>query len=118
MLLSCARSDITPELTILGCTLWSAIDPENLSFISIGLNDFYRIGDLDLETYGLLHTDELTWLSKETDAIKVKEPHRRIAFFTHHAPTLIDIADPRYHDGPSSLAFATELTGKSYWVHL
>lgn len=35
--------------------------------------------------------------------------------FTHHAPTKDGTGDPRFNDGPTNSAFATELTDEAFW---
>ncbi|KAF9465565.1 hypothetical protein BDZ94DRAFT_1306919 [Collybia nuda] len=92
--------------------LWSAIDPEHMGLISTALNDFKHIRYLDPETYGVLHQEERIWSSEIIEVIKAGEPQRRLTMFTHHALTLKDVSHSRYYDGPSSSAFATELTNR------
>ncbi|GBE87486.1 Ser/Thr protein phosphatase protein [Sparassis latifolia] len=110
------RHDVSPTLTILGCTLWSALNPGDLDILSWSLTDFRRITSFDPEKYVALHTAELAWLSATVAAIALDEPERAIVVFTHHAPTIEGTGDPKYIGQPTNSAFATELSGEDVWT--
>lgn len=45
------RFDLSPKLTVLGCTLFSNILPSQMNDVSFGLNDFYHIQDWTVEQH-------------------------------------------------------------------
>ncbi|KAK0235992.1 Ser/Thr protein phosphatase superfamily protein [Armillaria nabsnona] len=104
------RFDVSPTFTILGCTLWSALDPDCLDILSWSLTDFKRIHGFDVASYNTFHQTDLAWLCESVEAIRRDEPHRRVVVLTHHAPTIEGTGDPKYIGGPTNSAFATELT--------
>ncbi|PBK75748.1 Ser/Thr protein phosphatase superfamily protein [Armillaria solidipes] len=115
------RFDVSPTLTILGCTLWSALDPDCLDILSWSLTDFKRIHGFDAAFYNTLHQTDLAWLCESVEIIRRDEPHRRVVVLTHHAPTIEGTGDPKYIGGPTSSAFATELIEFPCWgspVHM
>ncbi|RXW11945.1 hypothetical protein EST38_g13912 [Candolleomyces aberdarensis] len=109
------RYDIGPNISILGCTLWASLNPENLDILSWSLTDFKRIVGFDPEGYQKAHETDLTWLKQSVETIRNEEPERKIVVFTHHAPTVEGTGDPRFIGGPTTSAFATELTVNPWW---
>lgn len=79
------------------------------------MTDFKRIGDFKPTTYTTLHKGDVDWLAESINDIRNHEPERRVVVFTHHAPTIQGTGDPKYIGGPTNSAFATELTGESWW---
>lgn len=114
-LLDRTRVDLTPSVTLLGATLWSQLNPDHLDFLRLALTDFKRVAGLTPETFVALHMADRAWLNQEVEHIRTREPGRTVVVFTHHAPTLQDTADPKYADGPTQSAFATELTADKCW---
>lgn len=110
------RYDVSPDLTILGCTLWSSLNPADLDILSWSLTDFKRIEGFDPEAYTAQHNADLQWLNDTIERIAQKEPKRKIVVFTHHAPTRTGTGDPKYDDGPTNSAFATELSDAQCWA--
>lgn len=110
-----SRHDISPSLTILGCTLWSALNTEDLDILSWSLTDFKRIDNFTPATYTALHQTDLAWLNDTVSSIAQNEPDREIVVFTHHAPTKKGTGDAKFEDGPTNSAFASELTGEPCW---
>lgn len=108
------RYDVSPTLSILGCTLWAALDPDDLDILSWGLNDFNWIDGFDPAAFDAAHRADRAWLAQELTGIRA-EPARRVAVFTHHAPTIDGTADPKYIGGPTNSAFATELAEGELW---
>ncbi len=109
------RYDLSDTVTVLGCTLWSRIDPDNADIVAMGLNDFRMISDMDVATYQSLHRQDVEWLEQSIAEIARDEPHRKIVVMTHHAPTVADTSDERYAGSPIGSAFATELTEGPCW---
>ncbi|KAF7789628.1 hypothetical protein EIP86_000574 [Pleurotus ostreatoroseus] len=109
------RYDLSPTLTVLGCTLWAALNLEDLDILSWALQDFRRIDGFDPTAYIVQHRQDLTWLNETVQSIARDEPHRCIVVFTHHAPTVLGTGDPKFDGQPTNSAFATELSGEPCW---
>ncbi|KZO94542.1 hypothetical protein CALVIDRAFT_484284 [Calocera viscosa TUFC12733] len=109
------RYDVSPSLTLLGCTLWSAIDPEHADAIAKISPDFKFTENFDVAAYDEVHKADLTWLEGAIAAIRTEELHRQIVVFTHHAPTFEDTQDPKFKGGFAGSAFSTELTENEWW---
>jgi len=116
ILLNRTRYDLTSTLTILGCTLWSALNLDDLDILSWSLTDFKRIDSLTPASYASAHNTDLTWLTDSIEQIRKEESKRKVLVFTHHAPTVEGTGDPRYTGGPTNSAFATELVGTACWT--
>jgi hypothetical protein len=116
ILLHRRRYDLSSTLSILGCTLWSALNPDHLDFLSRSLTDFRRIEAFTPTSYLAAHQTDLDWLTSTIHNIRTTELERRIVVFSHHAPTLNGTSDPKFLGGPTNSAFATELTRTSVWA--
>ncbi|OCH88535.1 hypothetical protein OBBRIDRAFT_83113 [Obba rivulosa] len=115
ILLTRTRYDVSSTLTILGCTLWSSLDPSALDVLSGTLADFKRIKSFDVSTFSAVHKADISWLSDNITRIREHESGRRVMVLTHHAPTIQGTSDPKYQGEPRSSAFATELSAKAFW---
>ncbi|KAI0361759.1 Ser/Thr protein phosphatase superfamily protein [Trametes cingulata] len=115
VLLNRKRYDISPTLTVLGCTLWARLNPGDLDILRWSLSDFHRIDGFDPTTYQAAHARDAKWLEQSVEHIACNEPHRRIVIMTHHAPTVEGTSDPKFVDGPTGSAFATEFVGSKIW---
>ncbi|KAI0785939.1 Ser/Thr protein phosphatase protein [Abortiporus biennis] len=113
--LSRTRYDISPMHTILGCTLWSALNPDDLDILSWSLTDFRRIENFNPDAFIVKHQEDLDWLNNTVDEIARTEPDRKVIVFTHHAPTIKGTGDPKFDGEPTSSAFATEITAERCW---
>ncbi|GBF62429.1 hypothetical protein TMEN_4974 [Trichophyton mentagrophytes] len=89
--LSQTRFDVSDSLTVLGCTLYSHILPQQDQAVAARMSDFKMIPGWTTETHNRAHDADLAWLNAQVREIEQREPHRRIAIFSHHAPSL----DPR-----------------------
>ena len=101
---------------ILGCTLWSEIDPLQAREVKRSLNDYqhirWQIEDvgseqrstrkLTIEDTLEKHRESVTWLKTQ---IAMEKP---TVVLTHHAP-IRDSASPIYRNSPVSTAFFTDL---------
>jgi len=111
------RFDVSPKLTILGCTLFSKIPPANMKDVSFGLNDFYKIEDWTVEQHNEAHAADLAWLNTQVDSIAETEPERRIIILTHHSPsTTPQAVDPAHTNSKISSGFASDLSGEVCWT--
>lgn len=110
------RHDLSPTLTILGCTLFSQISEAQMENVSFGLNDFYYIRDWSVEAHQEAHGADLEWLNREVDSISRLEPGRKVIVFTHYCPlTSENVVDPRHGDSKISSGFMTDLSGEYCW---
>lgn len=113
------RFDLSPSITILGCTLFSKVADEQREKVSFGLNDFYHIQDWTVEDHTAAHQADLQWLNEQVTKIASQEPERTIIIFTHHSPLGGDSrgADPRHVNSSLSTGFATDLSKEECWTN-
>jgi len=92
------RYDLSPDVTVLGCTLFSRVSEVHKEQISYGLNDFYHIRNWTVDDHTAAHEADLGWLNRQASHITASEPHRKIVVFTHHSPITQDprAVDPRH----------------------
>lgn len=110
------RYDISPTVTILGCTLFSRVADAQTESVSFGMNDFYYIRDWTIATHQEAHLADLTWLNEEIDAIARSEPERKVAVFTHYCPLTDDsVVDPRHRHSKLSSGFMSDLSSEGCW---
>ncbi|KAJ5288165.1 hypothetical protein N7478_003851 [Penicillium angulare] len=111
------RYDLSSDITILGCTLFSKVAEEHSEKVSFGLNDFYYIKDWTVENHSAAHEEDLKWLNGQVERITTEEPQRTIIIFTHHSPLGGDerASDPRHVNSPLSSGFATDLSREECW---
>lgn len=116
VLLNRTRYDISPTVTILGCTLFSQVAEEQAESVSFGLNDFYYIKDWTIETHREAHLEDLEWLNTEIDSISRLEPERKVVVFTHYCPlTNEQVIDPKHRDSQISSGFMSDLSSACCW---
>ena len=113
------RYDISPNITILGCTLYSQVLEQHREQISFGVNDFYYIEDWTVEDHNAAHKADLKWLNDQVAQIAASESQRKIVVFTHYSPVAQDAraVDPRHIDSPLSSGFATDLSTQECWMN-
>lgn len=111
------RHDLSPDVTILGCTLYSRIEEAFMNDVSFGLNDFYQIDGWTVEDHCASHDADLKWLNEQVSYIARSEPQRKIVIFTHHSPISRDsrAVDPKHANSPLSSGFATDLSMEECW---
>ncbi|OQD79891.1 hypothetical protein PENANT_c042G08331 [Penicillium antarcticum] len=112
------RFELSPEITVLGCTLYSRVNEAQREHVSFGLNDFYHINDWTVEDHTAAHEADLKWLNEQVSHVAANEPRRMIVIFTHHSPITLDLraVDPRHGDSPLSSGFATDLSMEICWT--
>jgi len=113
------RVDITPTITILGCTLWSHIsDAEALSCATL-LTDFDEekgIRERTVHEHNADHLLDLAFLNAQVTAISSQDPEREIVILSHHSPTIDARAnDPRHARNSTNSGFRTDLSGEVCW---
>ncbi|OQU98525.1 hypothetical protein CLAIMM_04299 [Cladophialophora immunda] len=112
------RYDLSAEVTILGCTLYSQVLSSQHDRVSFGLNDFYHIEDWTVEAHCAAHKADLEWLNAQVAEISAREPHRKIVVFTHHSPSTAEgTSDPAHKASPISSGFSTDLSREECWVN-
>lgn len=114
------RYDLNSNITILGCTLWSAIQSSQESDIasrSTDLNPKRGIHNWSLDQHREEHERDLAWLNSQIAAIEKKEPHRQIIIATHFSPTIDPRAnDPQHRGSAVSSNFVTDLSLERCWL--
>jgi hypothetical protein len=114
------RYNIDKTTTILGCTLWSAVSPEQANETQLLLTDFNEQRGMRswlLESHLEEHKRDLAWLNEQVQKLQDEEPHRQVAVLTHHSPTLYPRAtDPRHRRSSISTGFATDLSSELCWT--
>ena len=121
ILLDQTRFDVSTDLTVLGCTLFSSIHPEQRNTIQMFITDFERINDWTPEAHNKAHDSDLAWLNQQVRHISQMEPHRTLVVLTHYSPTISPEANSsrNLQDASGVLsAFATDLSGKIAGLHL
>lgn len=107
MLLDQTRFDID-DVTILGCTLFSHVPPEDVDHVSFGINDFYYIEDWDIEKHNAAHESDLKWLRGQIELLAGSE--KKVIILTHYSPTRDERAvDPHHGTSRISSGFSTDL---------
>lgn len=109
VLLHRATFQLSPDTTVLGCTLWSRLDDDIADF-TWAVTDFKSIRGMTPVLYNSLHESDRTWLEGEICRLAEDAPHSKIVILTHHAPTRELASDPKFAGGPTETAFATELS--------
>lgn len=92
------------------------MNPDDLDILSWSLTDFKRIESFNPETFSSLHEKDLVWLNETVSSIASDERDREIVIFTHHAPTKDGTGHPKFDNGITNSAFATELTNEPCWT--
>ncbi|KAL5335339.1 acyl-CoA dehydrogenase/oxidase [Aspergillus crustosus] len=110
------RYDISDDVTVLGCTLYTRVPQSQTEIISYRLNDFYEIDGWTVEAHSEAHEADRQWLSDQVSQIAVSKPHQKIVIFSHHSPTIAsEASDPAHSNSPISSGFSTDLTGEPCW---
>ncbi|KAI9370076.1 acyl-CoA dehydrogenase/oxidase [Aspergillus egyptiacus] len=110
------RYDVSDDVTVLGCTLYSRVLESQAERVSFGLNDFYMIADWTVEAHTDAHDADREWLNHQVSQISAANPHHKIVIFTHHSPTIApEASDPAHVNSPLSSGFSTDLTGEPCW---
>ncbi|OQE31944.1 hypothetical protein PENSTE_c001G02067 [Penicillium steckii] len=116
ILLDQKRYDLSSDLTVLGCTLFSRVSESQTESVSFGLKDFYSINDWSVEKHQSAHLSDLTWLNEQVKSISSSEPHRKIIIMTHYCPTTNrQVIDLRHASSKISSGFMTDLKGEPCW---
>ena len=113
------RYDCSEELTVLGCTLFSFIKPEQRDPVARFVSDFSNINNWTIESHNAAHQSDLQWLNSQLSYCARNEPHRSIVVLTHHSPTTLEAAnDPRHMQDRIGVqsAFVTDISEQICWT--
>lgn len=119
-LMNRTRIDISPTLTLLGCTLWSHIPAAHQHEVAAALKDAdenHGIRDRSVLQHNADHAADLTWLNDTVAAIETDEPDREVVVLTHHSPTTDARANSKRFPPERAMnsAFRTDLSGEKCW---
>lgn len=106
----------SPTTVILGCTLWSQLNPDDLDILSWGLTDFKQIEGMTAEAYDDLHIQDARWLHSELARLSsAPEKLAKVIVLTHHAPVSEGGSDPKFSGpvNPTSCGFVTDMANSA-----
>lgn len=103
------------NFVILGCTLWTQVEPSERFVIQNTLNDYKFIKNFTIDTNNELHSSDLQWLNTV-----VHKSDLPMIVVTHHVPTY-ELLDPMYKYSRINSGFANKdcdsLFSKiDYWI--
>lgn len=97
--------DVSPNVRVLGTTLWTQTRPEQSECIRKCVNDYKYIKEWSIERSDSEHRKASKFLLRELETCP---DDKRIVILTHHAPVL-DCGDPLYKGSFLSSAFKNDL---------
>ncbi|KAF4975154.1 hypothetical protein FZEAL_8031 [Fusarium zealandicum] len=108
--------DPESSLTILGCTLWSAIPEHAYSVVQSKVKDFRNIRDWSVQKHNTLHEEEHSWLREQVTQLSSEKEYsiRKLLVVTHHAPRVEGTSRPQHAGNPWTCAFATDLLDQDW----
>ncbi|KAK4111397.1 ser/Thr protein phosphatase superfamily [Canariomyces notabilis] len=103
-------------LTILGCTLWSAIPEDACALVEGNVNDFKQIKEWTAHNHNKVHSEEVAWLRDEVVRVQASSQSgkRSILVVSHHAPCIKGSSRPEHDGSPWTPAFATDLVEEEW----
>lgn len=113
------RYDISDDLIVLGCTLFSQITSEQEGSVHRFISDFSEIEDWTVADHCAAHESDLRWLDDQVETIAQQEPSSSIIVFTHYSPTKLQGAnDPKHLDDAAEVnsAFVTDISNHICWT--
>jgi hypothetical protein len=115
------RVDLSPTLTLLGCTLWSHVSTPHQQEVAVALKDVdekYGIWDRSILDHNADHAVDLAWLNNQVSRIEAGEPEREIIVLTHHSPTIDARANSKRFPPERAMnsAFRTDLSSEKCWT--
>lgn len=112
------RYDVTKDLIVLGCTLFSRISPRQEFAVESRMVDFRDILRWTVDDHNEAHESDLKWLNAQVSKIAEDEPHRRVVIFTHHSPSVDKrCTDPKHIGSEVSSCFTTDLSQEDCWTN-
>ena len=70
------RYDVTEDVTVLGCTLFSYVPPEQHEAVSYGLSEFYVFEDWTVDVHNSAHKSDIDWLTTQLSQIQEETPNK------------------------------------------
>ena len=114
------RCDLNEQVTVLGCTLWSSIQPDQAAEVRSRMKDYNQergIQDWTPERSCTEHIRDVEWLNEQVSHIQATEQHRSIIVATHHCPTTDPRAtDPKHASSSMSSGFCSDLSMELCWT--
>ncbi|KAG9253471.1 putative calcineurin-like phosphoesterase [Emericellopsis atlantica] len=108
-----------PNITILGCVLWSQIAAESADKIGMMVSDFKEIRGWSTTAHSAAHASDRSWLQSKLRRIREEDAGqaqpRDVIVVTHHAPLVKGTASPQHEGNVVSSAFATDLCVGEEW---
>lgn len=105
------------KITILGCTLFSAIPGHAMTPVSNGLSDFFSIDGWTVEEHCSEHQEDLKWLNDRVKSLVSEDPDSKIVILTHYSPTVDSRAvEARHADSLLRFGFQTDLANEECWT--
>lgn len=114
-----SRYDLSEDLAVFGCTLFSFVTPGQRNSVARFVSDFSRINEWTVDSHNAEHQAHLQWLNSQVSDCAQNEPHRSIVVLTHHSPTALEEADDPKHikdDAQIRSAFTTDLSDQLCWT--
>lgn len=110
------RFDLTDEITVLGCTLFSHVSSEQAAAVQSRMVDFRDILNWDVGDHVDAHLEDLQWLNSQVS--KLAQLKRKVIIFSHHSPSTDQRArNPRYPKSEVDTGFATDLSKEECWTN-
>ncbi|OAQ88890.1 ser/thr protein phosphatase superfamily [Purpureocillium lilacinum] len=104
-------------LTVVGCTLWSAIPEDVYEVVRAKVSDFKKIPGWTPQRHNQVHAEEVAWLRERVASIAAADDGRgrRLLVATHHAPCVEGSSSPAHASNPWTPAFATDIIQEGEW---
>lgn len=94
-------------VAIVGCSLFSAVPPQNAMDVEMGLNDFFQTLEWNIRLHSDAHECDLAWLNAEVNKLEVE----KIVIVSHWSPSRDPRAMQPQHVGSKITAgFSTDLS--------
>ncbi|KAK7544375.1 Metallo-dependent phosphatase-like protein [Phyllosticta citribraziliensis] len=97
------------SVTVLGCTLWSAIPDDARQAVAGAVSDFSKIQSWSIDQHNAAHGADVAWLKTQVESAASND--ESLLVVTHHAPCIQLTSSPRHVGNPWTSAFATDLLG-------
>jgi hypothetical protein len=107
--------DPDSDLTVLGCTLWSAIAEDAYGIVEAKVKDYQKIDHWTARQHTAIHAEEVAWLREQAGQVQTATAERRLLIATHHAPCIEGSSRPEHASNPWTSAFATDLVDQGGW---
>lgn len=100
--------DIDENIRVIGTTLWTDIEEDQMSDARMFITDFRCIKDWSVENNNKEHKLDVEFINSEIN--KAKNDNKKLIVITHHAPYTKGTSRPEHEGSPLSSVFATDLS--------